>query len=60
MSLDLDTPWVEKYRPQTFEEIVSQNIAINNLKKFVKSGDMPHMIFSGPAGTGKMRMVFST
>ncbi|MHA1526422.1 MAG: replication factor C small subunit [Promethearchaeota archaeon] len=53
MSLDLDTPWVEKYRPQTFEEIVSQNIAINNLKKFVKSGDMPHMIFSGPAGTGK-------
>ena len=53
MSLDLDTPWVEKYRPQNFEEIVSQNIAINNLKKFVKSGDMPHMIFSGPAGTGK-------
>jgi len=53
MSLDLDTPWVEKYRPQTFDEIVSQNIAINNLNKFVKSGDMPHMIFSGPAGTGK-------
>ncbi|MHA1255021.1 MAG: replication factor C small subunit [Promethearchaeota archaeon] len=53
MGLDLDTPWVEKYRPQNFEEIVSQNIAINNLKKFVKSGDMPHMIFSGPAGTGK-------
>jgi replication factor C small subunit len=53
MSLDLDTPWVEKYRTQNFEEIVSQNIAINNLKKFVKSGDMPHMIFSGPAGTGK-------
>lgn len=53
MSLYLDTPWVEKYRPQNFEEIVSQNIAINNLKKFVKSGDMPHMIFSGPAGTGK-------
>ena len=53
MSLDLETPWVEKYRPQNFEEIVSQNIAINNLKKFVKSGDMPHMIFTGPAGTGK-------
>jgi len=53
MGLDLETPWVEKYRPQNFEEIVSQNIAINNLKKFVKSGDMPHMIFSGPAGTGK-------
>ena len=46
-------PWVEKYRPRSFNEIVSQNIAINNLKDFVKHGSMPHMIFSGPAGTGK-------
>ena len=53
MTLDLDTPWVEKYRPRSFDEIVSQNIAIKNLKEFVKSGTMPHMIFTGPAGTGK-------
>lgn len=46
-------PWVEKYRPQKFDEIVSQNIAINNIKEFVKTTDMPHMIFAGPAGTGK-------
>ena len=46
-------PLVEKYRPRSFKEIVSQNIAINNLKDFVKHGSMPHMIFSGPAGTGK-------
>ena len=51
--IDLETPWVEKYRPNSFDEIVSQNIAINNLKDFVKSGNMPHMIFTGPAGTGK-------
>jgi len=53
MTIDLDVPWVEKYRPKTFDEIVSQNVAINNLKEFVKSGDMPHLIFTGPAGTGK-------
>ena len=53
MTLDLDLPWVEKYRPKDFEDIVSQNIAINNLKDFIKSGNMPHMIFTGPAGTGK-------
>jgi replication factor C small subunit len=53
MTLDLDTPWVEKYRPRTFVEIVSQNVAIKNLKEFVKSDNMPHMIFTGPAGTGK-------
>jgi len=46
-------PWVEKYRPSTFSDIVSQNIAINSLKDFTKSGNMPHMIFTGPAGTGK-------
>ena len=53
MTLDLDLPWVEKYRPNTFDEIVSQGLAINHLKDFVKSGNMPHMIFTGPAGTGK-------
>lgn len=53
MTLDLDLPWVEKYRPKKFEDIVSQNIVINNLKDFVSSGNMPHMIFTGPAGTGK-------
>jgi replication factor C small subunit len=52
MSANLEV-WVEKYRPQDFEDIVSQNIAINNLKDFVKTGEMPHMIFTGPAGTGK-------
>jgi replication factor C small subunit len=49
----LEIPWVEKYRPQVFEDIISQNLAINNLKRFIKSESIPHMIFTGPAGTGK-------
>lgn len=53
MTIDLDIPWVEKYRPKDFDDIVSQNIAVNNLEDFIKSGNMPHMIFTGPAGTGK-------
>ena len=57
MALDLGIPWVEKYRPKSFDEIVSQNIAINSLKDFVKKGDMPHIILTGPAGTGKMSTV---
>ncbi|MBY9018587.1 MAG: replication factor C small subunit [Candidatus Lokiarchaeota archaeon] len=48
-----ETPWVEKYRPKAFNEIVSQNIAINNLTEFVLKKNIPHMIFTGPAGTGK-------
>ncbi|MFW9821062.1 MAG: AAA family ATPase [Candidatus Thorarchaeota archaeon] len=49
----LDVPWTEFYRPKDFEEIVSQSIAINNIKKFVQSTNIPHLIFTGPAGTGK-------
>ncbi|MFX1501905.1 MAG: AAA family ATPase [Promethearchaeota archaeon] len=49
----MEIPWVEKYRPRTFDEIVSQSIAINNLKNFVKTTNIPHLILTGPAGTGK-------
>ena len=48
-----EKPWVEKYRPNSFEEVVSQSIAVNNLKEFAQNKNMPHMIFAGPAGTGK-------
>ncbi|MFX1345672.1 MAG: AAA family ATPase [Promethearchaeota archaeon] len=51
--MGLEIPWVEKYRPRSFIDIVSQNLAINNIKKFVRNNNMPHMIFTGPAGTGK-------
>jgi len=51
--MSLEIPWVEKYRPKSFEEIVSQNIVINSLREFLKTPNMPHMIFTGPAGTGK-------
>lgn len=48
-----EIPFVEKYRPKSFDDIVSQSIAVNNLKEFIKTPNMPHMIFTGPAGTGK-------
>ena len=52
MSLD-NRPWVEKYRPRILEEIVNQKEIIQRLKQFVKDKSMPHLIFAGPAGTGK-------
>ena len=51
--MSIEIPWVEKYRPKTFDNIISQNIAINNIKEFITNPNMPHMIFTGPAGTGK-------
>jgi replication factor C small subunit len=45
--------WTEKYRPQTFEEVKGQQDIVDKLKAFVESGNMPHLLFSGPAGVGK-------
>ncbi|UCC20806.1 MAG: replication factor C small subunit [Promethearchaeota archaeon] len=46
-------PWVEKYRPRVLDEVVNQKGIIIRLKQFVKDKSMPHLIFAGPAGTGK-------
>jgi replication factor C small subunit len=45
--------WTEKYRPKTLKDIVDQKHVVERLKSFVKEGRIPHMIFSGPPGTGK-------
>ncbi|MFX0080865.1 MAG: replication factor C small subunit [Candidatus Hodarchaeota archaeon] len=46
-------PFVEKYRPRFLDEVVNQKGIIKRLKQFVKDKSMPHLIFAGPAGTGK-------
>ena len=45
--------WTEKYRPKTLDEVVGQQNAVKRLKSYVKAGNMPHLLFSGPAGVGK-------
>ncbi len=52
MSLE-NRPWVEKYRPRVLDDVVNQKGIIKRLKQFVKDKSMPHLIFAGPAGTGK-------
>lgn len=47
------TIWTEKYRPKTFEEIKGQDAIIEKIKAFVAQKNMPHLMFSGPAGVGK-------
>ena len=50
MSLQI---WTEKYRPVNFKEIEGQEEIIRRIKSLVESKNIPHMMFSGPAGTGK-------
>ncbi len=45
--------WVEKYRPATLDEVVGQDEIVARLKAYVRAGNLPHLLFAGPAGTGK-------
>tara|TARA_Y100000310_G_scaffold345498_1_gene465662 strand:- start:6338 stop:7282 length:945 start_codon:yes stop_codon:yes gene_type:complete len=45
--------WIEKYRPRTFEEVKGQESIVKRVKAMVESGNLPHMLFAGPAGVGK-------
>ena len=45
--------WIEKYRPTTLNDIVGQDPIVERLHAYVKTKTIPHMIFAGPAGTGK-------
>ncbi|MBU3912780.1 MAG: replication factor C small subunit [Nanoarchaeota archaeon] len=47
------TIWTEKYRPTTFEELVGQDEIVKRIKNLVNGMNIPHLLFSGPAGTGK-------
>jgi replication factor C small subunit len=45
--------FVEKYRPKDFEEIKGQEKIVERVKALVETKNMPHLLFSGPAGIGK-------
>ena len=48
-----NTLWVEKFRPGTLDGYVGNEHIIEKVKIYLKSGDVPHLLFYGNAGTGK-------
>jgi replication factor C small subunit len=54
MSEESAVMWIERYRPQTLDEVVNHKQIINSLKGFLKTPEtMPHLLFAGPPGNGK-------
>lgn len=45
--------WTEKHRPDTLNEVIGQDEITERLEAFVREESIPHMLFSGPPGTGK-------
>ena len=46
--------WTEKYRPQDLDGYVFRDsVQQNQVKEWIKSGSIPHLLFSGAPGVGK-------
>ena len=52
MSKD-NTLWVEKYRPQTLDTYIGNDHLKSKGEVYLESGDLPHLLLYGKAGTGK-------
>lgn len=47
------TPWVERYRPKSLEDVAHQTEVVATLQNAVQTGRLPHLLFYGPPGSGK-------
>jgi len=45
--------WTERYRPSRLEEILGQEQVTRSLASFATQGTIPHLMLTGPHGTGK-------
>ena len=48
-----NTLWTEAFRPNTLEGYIGNEHIIEKVRIFINSGDVPHLLFYGTAGTGK-------
>eukprot|EP00934_Nitzschia_sp_Nitz4_P008908 Nitzschia sp. Nitz4//scaffold626_size2265//231//1414//NITZ4_009298-RA/size2265-processed-gene-0.8-mRNA-1//1//CDS//3329555792//8898//frame0 len=47
------TPWVERYRPKSLEDVSHQTEVVATLQNAVETGRLPHLLLYGPPGSGK-------
>jgi len=47
------TLWVEKYRPSNLDTYIGNDQLKSKVKVYLDSGDLPHLLLFGKAGTGK-------
>ncbi len=45
--------WVEKYRPTTLKNYIGNEHLKSKVEHYLNSGDLPHLLLYGKAGTGK-------
>ena len=48
-----NTLWVEKYRPSNLDSYIGNDHLKSKIEVYLESGDLPHLLLFGKAGTGK-------
>jgi replication factor C subunit 3/5 len=52
-------PWVEKYRPTQFDNIVLDPLNREFFQNIIQKGHFPNLLFYGPPGTGKTTTIIN-
>ncbi|MCJ1244130.1 hypothetical protein MMC30_001328 [Trapelia coarctata] len=52
-------PWVEKYRPDTLDDVSGHQDILATINKFVETNRLPHLLLYGPPGTGKTSTILA-
>ena len=55
----MNIPWVEKYRPTIFENIVLDPVNKKIFQNVIKNKYFPNILFYGPPGTGKTTTIIN-
>ena len=55
----MNIPWVEKYRPILFDNIVLDPINKIILQNIIETSYFPNLLFYGPPGTGKTTTIIN-
>ena len=52
-------PWIEKYRPKTFDNLIINECILNTIQNYIAMSTLPHIFLYGPSGTGKTSFILS-
>ena len=55
----MNIPWIEKYRPTSFDNIVLDPINRQIFENIISQNNIPNLIFYGPPGTGKTTTIIN-
>lgn len=57
--MDITIPWVEKYRPDVYDNIILDKYNKRILDNILLEGSFPHILLYGPPGTGKTTTIMN-